>query len=216
MPIRVASQLHDVSPDAWNALVEDNNPFLRHEFLTALERHGCVGEAAGWLPQHLLAENDRGELLGAVPLYLKDNSFGEFVFDWGWADAYRRHGVDYYPKLVCALPFTPATGQRLLLAQAGRQPAEVGATAAELIDAAKTLAAQLKASSLHWLFLSADDAGRLDRAGFMTRLGCHFHWHNRGYREFADFSAALVAKKTQEHQPRAAAGGRRRGAATHP
>ena len=118
--------LHDIgSLDAgqWNSLVDSSNPFLRYEFLSALERHGCVGRQHGWLPRHITAFDDAGTLVGAVPLYIKDNSYGEFVFDWAWADAYQRAGLEYYPKAVVAVPYTPATGPRILAGKgtAGQQ-----------------------------------------------------------------------------------------------
>ena len=116
MRITIHENLADIPAAAWNALTDGRDPFLRHEFLVALERHNCVGEQFGWLPRHLAAYDDSGTLIGAVPLYLKDNSYGEFVFDWAWADAYARNGLQYYPKLVSAIPYTPATGSRILIA----------------------------------------------------------------------------------------------------
>ncbi len=107
--------LSDLPAAEWNTLVPDHHPFLSYEFLSALERHGCVGAAVGWQPWHIICRDDEGRLLGAAPLYLKTNSYGEFVFDWGWAEAYRRQGLPYYPKLVSAIPYTPATSPRLLL-----------------------------------------------------------------------------------------------------
>ncbi|MGB1256340.1 MAG: peptidogalycan biosysnthesis protein, partial [Thiolinea sp.] len=113
MHIEIISSLEQVSPLQWNSLVKDDNPFVRHEFLIALERHNCVGEAFGWLPHHIVVYEGE-ELIGAMPLYEKYNSYGEFVFDHAWANAYKHHGLDYYPKLVSSIPYTPASGQRLL------------------------------------------------------------------------------------------------------
>ena len=114
MQIAIIDSLAEVPAAEWNALVHADNPFARHEFLIAMERHDAVGRTFGWYPQYLLAR-DNGKLVGAAPMYLKDNSYGELVFDWAWADAYQRSGLAYYPKLVVAIPYTPATGQRLLV-----------------------------------------------------------------------------------------------------
>jgi predicted N-acyltransferase len=190
MRTQCLESLADIAPGLWNSLVRDRYPFLRHEFLLALERHGCVGPATGWLPRHLVCFDDRGRLLGAAPLYLKDNSYGEFVFDWGWADAYQHHRLRYYPKLVSAIPFTPATGQRLLLSS----PADPGAAAA-LIEHALEEVQRQRLSSLHWLFPTAADMASLQAQGLLRRLGCQFHWRNRGYRDFDDFLDSLTAKR---------------------
>ena len=180
---RVASLL-PVGPAAWNVLARDS-PFLRHEFLAALERTGCVGPGTAWEPVYLLAK-DGGELLGALPLYLKYDSRGEFVFDWGWADAYERSGRSYYPKLVASIPFTPAAGQRLLV----RPGADATAVGDILIRGARAAAAELDASSLHVLFPTDAERELLGREGFLTRKSCQFHWHNDGY---ADFDLGLLA-----------------------
>ena len=110
----VVDSVDVVTTEEWNRLNPGRNPFVRHEFLTALERHHCVGPDAGWIPHHVLIRRD-GALVGAMPVYVKTHSYGEFVFDWAWADAYHRNGLDYYPKLIVAAPFTPATGPRLLV-----------------------------------------------------------------------------------------------------
>jgi hypothetical protein len=191
MTLTVLSSLDDIPAADWNRLAGDANPFLLHEFLAALERHGCVGAEAGWIPQHLAAL-EQGRLVGAVPMYLKDNSYGEFVFDWAWADAYRRAGLRYYPKLVVAVPYTPATGSRLLLA--GDTPQIANA----LIAGALEHAQRLKVSSLHWLFTTEQDTRRLEAHGLMRRTGCQFHWHNQGYRDFDDFLAQLTAEKRKK------------------
>ena len=158
-----------------------------------MERYGCLGARWGWLPRHVLAwEGDT--LVGAVPMYLKYNSYGEFVFDWSWADAYRRAGLSYYPKLVVGVPYTPASGARLLL-DAGR---EAGPLADALIAAARAVATDADVSSLHWLFTQRADTQRLQEAGFMRRTGCQFHWHNRGYRDFEDFLQGFSAKNRKK------------------
>ncbi|MDX1654712.1 MAG: GNAT family N-acetyltransferase [Candidatus Competibacteraceae bacterium] len=187
----VLESLEEVPAHQWNALVVDDYPFLRHEFLVALERHDCVGKLTGWLPRHLVCRDGRGRLLGAAPFYLKSNSYGEFVFDWSWADAYHRHGLAYFPKLVCAVPYTPAAGQRLLLT-----PGPEGeAVARALIRRALALARELDCSSLHWLFTTEQETDWLCQEGLMLRLGCQFHWYNPGYRDFEDFLSTLTNKK---------------------
>ncbi|MEO6696525.1 MAG: GNAT family N-acetyltransferase [Gammaproteobacteria bacterium] len=191
MPLTVLNSLDDIPAADWNSLAGEANPFLRHEFLAALERHRCVGAEAGWIPQHLVL-HEQGKLVGAVPMYLKDNSYGEFVFDWAWADAYRRAGLSYYPKLVVAVPYTPATGARLLLAEESPRIADV------LIEGALEHAQRLKVSSLHWLFTTEQDTRRLESHGLMRRTGCQFHWHNQTYRDFDDFLAQLTAEKRKK------------------
>jgi len=191
MQTQVLDSINQVGSAQWNALVQDGNPFLSHEFLSALERHQCVGERTGWLPRHVVCAADNGQLLGAAPLYLKDNSYGEFVFDWSWAEAYHRHGLAYYPKLVSAIPFTPATGPRLLVAA----DADRASVVAALIEQTYEYARRHKLSSIHWLFTTPQDTDALLERHFMRRLGCQFHWQNPGYRDFSDFLDTLTAKK---------------------
>ena len=189
---RFISSIDRIPAAQWNALALGGNPFVRHEFLLALERAGCVGEAAGWLPHHLLLE-DRGELVAAMPLYRKSHSWGEFVFDWSWARAYDQAGLRYYPKLVSMPPFTPATGPRLLLA-AGASPEMRTQLSGELLKYAKS--EQL--SSAHLLFLSDEDRAALQDEGYLWRKDCQFHWHNRGYRTFEDFIATFRSDKRKK------------------
>ncbi len=174
----------------WNALVDDDQPFLRHEFLAALERHDCVGEHWGWIPRHLALRDANGHLLGAAPLYLKFNSYGEFVFDWAWADAYRRHGLRYYPKLVGGVPYTPASGPRLLAA-----PGHEALAWERLERAARALAEREQASSLHWLFTPPRQTEWLRAQGYLPRTGCQFHWHNAGHADFDAYLASMTTKK---------------------
>ncbi len=192
MAARVARSLHDVDAGQWNALIGDGAPFLRHEFLLALEQSGCATPETGWDAHHLLMTDARGELIGALPLYLKPHSWGEFVFDFAWAEAYLRAGLRYYPRLVSAVPFTPVTGPRLLAPDAG------AATRRALIEAARDLGRALSASSLHVLF--PDSAGRteLEAAGLLRRLDCQFHWHNAHYGSFDDFLAGFTAEKRKK------------------
>ena len=188
--IRILEDIGDAKPGEWNALGVEAHPFLRHEFLHALEQMGCLGERYGWLPRHISVRDDRGELLAAAPLYLKFNSYGEFVFDWSWADAYRRNGLEYYPKLVSASPYTPATGPKLLLRPGAPE------TLREVVEqTAMELAKASHCSSLHWLFTPQAETDWLESQGYMRRSGCQFHWHNRGWRDFDDFLASLSHAK---------------------
>jgi predicted N-acyltransferase len=190
MDVRVHHQIGDIPADDWNRLELGDIPFLRHEFLLALENNGCLGDDWGWYPRHL-AVYDNGQLIGASPLYLKNNSYGEFVFDWAWADAYERHGQAYYPKLVSAIPYTPVTGARLLLASNVDKPR----LRRQLADAALELARAEQVSSLHWLFTSHEDTAALQQQHFMLRTGVQFHWYNQGYQSFDDFLATFTSKK---------------------
>ncbi len=190
--IRLIDRIADVAPVQWEALSVGHSPFLSHAFLHALEERGCLGSRVGWMPSHLLVEDPRGDLIAASPMYLKSNSFGEFVFDWSWADAHQRSGLPYYPKAVVAAPFTPATGARLLT----HPRVERSAVATLLIDAAIGAAKALNLSSVHWLFGNDDEL--VASPNLLPRKGCQFHWENRGYRDFTDFLDALTAKRRKE------------------
>ena len=190
MSIRIARSLGDVDADAWNALAAGGTPFLRHEFLWALEDTGCAVAATGWHAHHLLHYDGAGRLDGAMPLYLKDHSWGEFVFDFVWAEAWQRAGLAYYPRLVSAVPFTPATGPRIL--------ATSDAVRAALVAAARALTRELGLSSLHVLFPDARDRVALQSAGLVPRLDCQFHWRNEGYGSFDDFLAGFASEKRKK------------------
>ncbi|MCB1758287.1 MAG: N-acetyltransferase [Gammaproteobacteria bacterium] len=203
MKIRVHERIAEIDPGQWNGLVEDNHPFLRHEFLHAMEQHGCVGERFGWLPRHLAVYRQE-RLVAAMPLYEKYNSYGEFVFDHAWAEAYQRNSLSYYPKLVAAVPYTPARGQRLLAARGER--AQLYPL---LLQGALELCERLGASGFHCLFPTPYEQRFLRRRLF-SRHDCQFHWRNRDYDDFDDFLARLTAKKRknvrQERRRVAAAG----------
>jgi predicted N-acyltransferase len=186
--VRVAASFADIDAAAWNALPGADAPFLRHEFLLALEASGCATPATGWKGCHLLLE-DGGRLAGAMPLYLKSHSWGGFVFDFAWADAYRRAGLAYYPRLVSAVPFTPATGSRLLAAGEDRD---------RLLGAARAILNDAGLSSLHVLFPDAEDRAFLEGAGLLPRLDCQFHWRNEGYATFGDFLDGFTAEKRKK------------------
>lgn len=177
------SSLASVDADAWNQMVGDDDPFVEHEFLSLLEQSGSVGRGSGWEPLHVTAWRQR-RLVGALPLYLKTHSYGEYIFDWGWADAAMRLGSDYYPKLVSMVPVTPVTGRRFLFAP-GEDPETM---AARLIDGCLEVAQSVKASSIHLLFLNAQERQWVAHDGrLMERLSFQFHWHNEGYETFDQF-----------------------------
>ena len=193
--MRLVDDLATVASADWNALAAASGsgraqPFLRHEFLHAMEASGCVGAGTGWLPRHLLLEDARGRLRAAVPLYLKSHSYGEYVFDWAWADAYQRHGKRYYPKLLSAVPFTPVTGSRLLAADDRAREAAARAL--------MRLAAESGLSSLHVLFPTESEAALLEARGAMQRRGVQFHWRNEGWADFDAFLAALSQPKRKK------------------
>ncbi len=192
MEVRVHSSIDEIPAAEWNALAGSRYPFLDHAFLSAAEQTACVAEETGWSPRHLsLYDDDRR--VGAMLLYEKTHSWGEFVFDWAWANAYHRAGIPYYPKLLSAVPFTPATCPKLLLAEG------VDATLGRaLIDGARILADDIDASSLHVLFPVEDELPILESAGLTTRKDCQFHWHNRGYETFDDFLSGFNARKRKK------------------
>ena len=183
---------------AWDRLVPDANPFMRHGFLTALEDSVSVGEGTGWQPAPIVIENDAGDLLGAMPAYLKGHSQGEYVFDHNWADAFERAGGRYYPKLQIAAPFTPATGPRLLMSN--------DALAKPLLGVAEQLCMQNGFSSAHATFIEPEQVPLFEDAGWLIRHDIQFHWSNRGYTDFEDFLATLSSRKRKDlRKERAAA-----------
>jgi predicted N-acyltransferase len=185
---RVLNSLGEVSAVQWDALAGEH-PLLSHAFLHALHETDCAADDTGWSPAYItLWEGE--QLAAAMPMYSKDHSYGEYVFDWAWADAYERHGIRYYPKLLSAIPFTPATGPRLL----AKSPAVRG----RLIEVALGLAREQRASSLHVLFPLYEEALELESHGMLLRTGVQFHWRNPGYRDFDDFLSRLSHDKRKK------------------
>ncbi len=189
------TSLSNVDPAAWNAVANPPglrfDPFLSWEFLEAMESSGAAARATGWTPMHVLAHDPAGRLKAAMPLYVKTHSRGEFVFDQSWADAFQRAGGSYYPKLLCAVPFTPVTGRRLLVAP-GPDAARYRAS---LLDGALQVAKRLRLSSLHVNFVTPEDAEALAASGLLLRSDQQFHWRNEGYAAFDDFLATLSSDK---------------------
>jgi predicted N-acyltransferase len=190
--IRVAKTIGEVDAAAWDALDHGPSPFLRAGFLQALEASGSIGKRSGWKPFYVLAER-AGRLVGAVAAFVKDHSYGEYIFDWGWANAATRAGIRYYPKLVIAAPATPATGTRILLAP-GAPPDVIPA----LLGGVRGVADEAGCSSIHWLFCTEAEQAMLASAGYFPRLTMQFHWHNRGYGTFDDFLGQLKSRKRKQ------------------
>ncbi|TCJ20510.1 GNAT family N-acetyltransferase [Rubrobacter taiwanensis] len=188
--VRPLASIEQVEPSAWRALEPPDFPFFDHEFLRALERSGSVGKGSGWSPVYLVCTGG-GQLLGALPLYVKTDSFGEYIFDWDWAHAYHQHGLSYYPKLVAAVPFTPATGPKLLV----RPGADRAAVADALLGEARRLGEEVGVSSSHALFLPEGEVPEFTGRGFALRHSMQFHWRNRGYGSFQDYLSALKGKR---------------------
>jgi uncharacterized protein len=186
--LQILHGLSKVDASQWNTLAGDH-PFLRYEFLHNLERSGCVSKETGWHPQHLALVRD-GLLVAAMPLYLKHHSYGEYIFDWAWADAYHRSGLNYYPKLLSAVPFTPVTGPRLLTQELNLR--------ARLANAAIDLAREINASSVHILYPTLSQASELSSSNYLQRDSTQFHWHNRGYRDFDDFLDVMSHDKRKK------------------
>jgi len=189
--LEIIEKLSEVSPADWNALLSpDASPFLKHEFLSTLEETACVGSNTGWQIAHLALYRSK-KLIGAMPLYLKLHSYGEFVFDWSWAQAYEQQGMQYYPKALCAVPFTPVQGSRILFA-----PFENKIQVQEqLIAGLKTLLMQNKLSSAHVLFPLGEQTQAMVNQGFMLRDSVQFHWHNHHFDNFEQFLSTLTMKR---------------------
>lgn len=228
MPLKaeIIGRIAEVPAAEWDALDVSDHPFLKHAFLDALEATGCVGGDTGWVPAHLVVKDERTDrLVAAVPQYSKTHSWGEFVFDWSWAQSYARAGLDYYPKQLAAIPFTPVTGPRLLVApglenNAGQETAptapgggrksnatqrhpaidglEITALRVELASLLREVALRSGASGAHVNFTLAEDQEALERAGFMRRHDCRFLWRNKGYATFDDFLATFRADKRKK------------------
>ncbi len=193
--IRVRDAMDEIAPEAWDACANPDaahyNPFLAHAFLHALEESGCVHRRTGWQPQHLVIEDEAGGVLGAMPLYLKSHSRGEYVFDYGWAHAYEQAGGAYYPKLQSCVPFTPVPGKRLLAAPG----TDAAAVEKALLEGAVELVRLHGASSLHVTFLRKEEWQRHGSRPFLQRTDQQFHWLNQGYETFDDFLAGLASRK---------------------
>jgi predicted N-acyltransferase len=189
--VRVLSRIGDVDEAAWDACAGDDDPFLSHAFLRALEDSGSATLEQGWQPQHLAVHDRHGNVTAVAPLYLKLHSYGEYVFDWSWASAYQRAGGSYYPKLQCCVPFTPVTGRRLLVKPG--EPEE--ALQRVLLSGMLAVGREHDVSSLHITFPTEAEWALCGGVGLLRRVGIQYHWQNRGYRSYDDFLAALLSRK---------------------
>jgi len=205
LEITVAHDISTVPAAEWDRLVGSDNPFVEHAFLAAMESSGSVSASDGWGPCHLLIRSG-SELVGAAPLYVKGHSYGEYIFDWSWANAAAQMGLAYYPKLVCAVPFTPATGPRLLVAPGIARDPVVDAIVAGM----RAMADHVEASSIHVLFCTASERDELEARGLLPRVTCQYHWTNDGYEDFEDylshFRASARRKVRKERREAASAG----------
>lgn len=191
LTLRSIDSIEKIDAAAWDRCAGGDNPFLLHGFLRAMERSGSANKRSGWAASHLLIEDRNQALVAAAPLYLKSHSYGEYVFDWGWAEAWQRSGRDYYPKLQSAVPFTPASGRRLLV-RGDQDELELGRLLGRGME---ELVARYDLSSAHITFLTEAEARDLAEQGWLLRIGEQYHWHNQGYRHFDDFLAALSSRK---------------------
>jgi len=214
-PARIVGSISKIDAARWNALAGPEQPFLRHEFLLAMEQSACAVARTGWTPAHLILDAADGTPAAALPMYRKSHSRGEFVFDFSWASAYAQHGLPYYPKLLSAVPFTPVRGPRLLTgnhaaaspAAAGGpdtgspatgNPAHKAALDKALINAALEYARSEQLSSWHILFPTDATADDLEQAGLVLRRDCQFHWFNQGYGSFEEFLSTFTAEKRKK------------------
>jgi predicted N-acyltransferase len=187
---RFINSIYEISAEQWNSLCPTDYPFVRHEFLAALESADCTTAKTGWKPQHLLLF-DGSQLIAAMPGYIKTHSYGEYVFDWAWADAYRHHELAYYPKWINAIPFTPCTGARLLCKPNARTSDFIAA----IVDALSAAGIEQGFSGWHCLFPPMDLSNQLHTQGVIQRTGCQFHWFNHNYQSFDDFLARMSSRK---------------------
>lgn len=188
--LRTLSSLTEIPPETWDRLAQEASPFCEWGFLSSLEEAECTDGSCGWLPQHVILEDDEG-LIAALPTYIKGHSMGEFVFDHEWSYAAARVGIAYYPKGIVAAPFTPVTGHRMLIDPARRDKA----LELTLAKASWQVSCELELSGLHWLFTTPDEGRVLEDAGFAQRLGIQYHWHNHGYGSFEDWLSTFKSKR---------------------
>lgn len=190
LKLSFSDSIATIGATTWNGLAGTDNPFTRYEFLWGLEQTGCTTTATGWQPHHVLVQ-DGSEPVAVMPLYLKTNSYGEYVFDWSWANAYQSHGYRYYPKFVTAVPFTPSVGSRYFI----RPGVEPGPVLALIRERIMSEAERIQGSSWHVLFPTPAQHDALADTGLLRRRGCQFHWHNKDYRDFEHFLEGLNSRK---------------------
>lgn len=192
--IKAVGNIADIDAGEWDACAGGVNPFVSYAFLKALEESGSVRAETGWAPYHVIVEDAQGKIRGAAPLYVKSHSMGEYMFDYGWADAFERAGGQYYPKLQLAVPFTPVTGPRLLTRDDEEREMNRELALAGCLEVAK----QLEVSSLHITFLTESEWAQCGESGLLQRTGEQFHWLNKGYETFDDFLMDLTSRKRKQ------------------
>ena len=188
---RIVENISDISAKDWNSLAGNENPFISHEFLTALEETDCATQRTGWLPHHLIIEDEKKKIIAASPLYIKSHSQGEYVFDHGWANAWEQAGGNYYPKMQVSIPFAPITGPRLLT----NSSSLTEDSKLSLIKALEAVCLKLNLSSVHVTFSTEYEWDLMGKSGWVQRIGRQYHWHNRGYNSFEDFLDELTSRK---------------------
>jgi predicted N-acyltransferase len=184
------TSLSEIDAFEWNNLAGTSDPFTRYEFLSALETHNCVGQEYGWYPYHLAIRDSSEKLIGACPLYIKTNSYGEFVFDWSWASAYEQSSLEYYPKIVSSIPYNPVSGARLL--------AQSVAIKKLMVKQIIRLTEKMNMSGSHILFTTDEDTEICQQLGMQQRIGCQYHWKNKHYTDFEDFISTFVSRKRKK------------------
>jgi len=192
MRAEIVGSIDTIPSAVWNSCAGDGNPFVRHGFLAAIENSRSAAGETGWLPRHVILKDDGGEIVAVAPMYVKSHSYGEYVFDWGWAEAYARAGGRYYPKLQCAVPFTPVAGPRLLVRH------DDDSLRLALGETMTRLADQAGMSSVHVTFCSDAEASILESQGYLRRLGSQYHWENRAYGTFEHFLDQLASRKRKQ------------------
>ena len=189
-----SSSINDLNQLEWNACIQDDHPFISYEFLSALEKSNSVSRETGWIPHHYVEFDKNNKLIAACPMYIKSHSFGEYIFDHSWADAYNRYGINYYPKLQSAIPFTPVTGERIII---NKSIKDKKSKSLEILNNIINEAKKIDVSSLHFNFISKSD-NWLHKKNIMIRQGIQFHWKNHNYKSFDDFLKTLSSRKRKQ------------------
>ena len=190
MKVEFINSINEISKEEWNSITNSDYPFLKYEFLESLEKHNCVSEERGWSPFHVIVSED-DKKIAIMPMYIKTDSQGEFVFDWSWADAFYRNGVNYYPKLVCSIPYTPASGPRLSVIQEGKTKEIIE----NIYSALKEISEELDFSSVHILLAEEEEIRSFSNAGFSIRSSYSFHWFNNNYKDFNNFLEDMTSRQ---------------------
>ena len=194
MLVKIYQSLLDIPAKQWDRVNIDDNPFTSYAFLSSLEESASIGNKTGWLPRYLVMHDESGNLAGALPMYEKHHSWGEYVFDWAWANAWQQCGLAYYPKLIVAVPFSPVSGQRILIADGYEKEQVINGLHQAAIDFAK----EASYSSLHYLFPTSDECSYLQQQGLQIRHDVQFHWDNRDYQGFQEFLSTMSSRKRKK------------------